>query len=82
MTKWEYAELELTMGGALSSLQAEAYIYHLDGNHEEIPDKRGILFAKLGEEGWELVTSNARVEPGVLKNPIRISYLFKRQKAT
>jgi hypothetical protein len=81
MTKWEYAELEVSIGSTMSAVQPELYIFRTNGKHETRKNNSmGILFAELGEEGWELTTSNARVEPDKLSSKLRISYLFKRPK--
>jgi len=77
MQKWEYAEIEITIGGPLSGTQAEVHIYHADGKHEKRKEKMGMLFAQLGEQGWELVTSSARIEAG-LSSKHKINYMFKR----
>ena len=71
MQKWEYAELEVTLGGANSGSKGVVHMYRSDGNHESKNDKPGILFAQLGEQGWELTTMQGLTGT-------RFIYIFKR----
>ena len=71
MQKWEYAELEVTQATAISSGTGELYIYHSNGKHERKTGKPGIMFAELGEQGWELTTSHTLTDK-------RFIYIFKR----
>lgn len=77
MQKWEYAEVEVTIGGPLSGTHADVYVYHSDGKHENYRDKMGVVFAALGNKGWELVASSARTDTG-LGSKHKINYMFKR----
>jgi hypothetical protein len=77
MQKWEYAEVEVTIGGPISGTSVQGWIYSDDGKHKEINGKLGVIFASLGLNGWELVSSNARIEAG-LTNKHKINYIFKR----
>ena len=63
--------MEVTRSTALIGATGEVYIYRSNGNHETRTDKPGKLFAQLGEEGWELTTSNALTDKDFI-------YLFKR----
>lgn len=77
MAKWEYAEMEVIIGGPITGVQAEVTIYQADGKHETRKDKMGVLFAQMGNEGWELSVSSARIETG-LTHKHKINYIFKR----
>jgi hypothetical protein len=77
MQKWEYAEVEITIGGPLSGISANIHIFKADGNHFQSSGKYGVLFAKLGLEGWELVAGSARIEAG-FGSKHKINYVFKR----
>jgi hypothetical protein len=77
MTKWEYAEIEVIIGGPLSGTKSDCYIYKSNGKHEESSDRYGVLFAKMGEDGWELVCSSARIESGLGSKHV-INYMMKR----
>lgn len=77
MTKWEYAEIEVTIGGPLSGTNVEGYIYKSNGKHEEFSDKYGKLLAQMGEEGWEVICTSARIESG-LGSKHKINYMLKR----
>ena len=71
MQKWEYAELEVTTATSFSGANGDLYIYRANGKHENKKDKPGVLFAQLGEQGWELTTSHALTEK-------KFIYIFKR----
>ena len=79
MQKWEYAELEVTIGGPLSGTQCEATIYQPDQKHQKIRGNFGGLLAQLGEDGWELTVASARIETG-LGGKHKINYILKRPK--
>lgn len=79
MQKWEYAEIEVTIGGPLSGTQCEVTIFQSDGNHKKSDGKLGKLLASMGEDGWEVITSSARIEAG-LSSKHKINYILKRQK--
>jgi hypothetical protein len=80
MQKWEYCEVEVTIGGPLSGVQGHLTIFKPDGKHSERNDRYGVLLAKLGQEGWELVASSARIEAG-LGSKHKIDYILKRPVA-
>lgn len=77
MKKWEYAEIEVTIGGPLSGTKAEATIFKPSGKHEQHNGKLGELLASMGADGWELVASSARTETG-LGGKHKINYILKR----
>jgi hypothetical protein len=79
MQKWEYAELEITIGGPLSGTKCEAIIYQPNQDHKKIEGKFGKLIAQMGEDGWELIVASARTETG-LGGKHKINYMFKRLK--
>lgn len=76
MQKWEYSEIEVTIGGPLSGTKSVVTIFKLDGveTHE---GKLGRLLAWLGLNGWEMVGSSARIESG-LGSKHKINYILKR----
>ncbi len=78
MQKWRYCEVLVTYGAVFSgSSEAEVIWYRADGKHlHDKGDYRAII-ARLGEEGWELVTGSARVDTGINKKD-KVSYLFKK----
>lgn len=77
MQKWEYCEIEVTIGGPLSGITAEGWIFKSDKKAETFNGKYGTLFAKLGLEGWEMVVASARTDAGPGKMH-KINYMFKR----
>jgi len=77
MQKWEYREVEVTIGGPLTGVQGHGWVFKSDGKHVEMSGKHGVLFAQLGQEGWELVAASARIETG-LGSKHKINYVFKR----
>ena len=77
MQKWHYLELEVTIGGPITGTQGHLWWFKSDGKHFENSGNYGTLMAKLGEEGWELVTSSTRIETG-LGSKHKINYVFKR----
>lgn len=78
MTKWNYCEVEVTIGGPISGMKAEGWKFNIDGKHSKFQGKHSTLFAELGEDGWEMVTSNARIGSGI-GGKHKINYVFKRQ---
>jgi len=78
MDKWEYANIRVSVD--LTGVQTEASFYHSDKKHEVKEGEFGKLLALMGDEGWEMVASNARTEGGPGKGQI-INYMFKRKKA-
>jgi hypothetical protein len=77
MQKWEYGELEFTNGGPLTGTKGTVWLFKPDGKHTQMNGNYGELCAKLGEAGWELVASSARIETG-LGGKHKINYVFKR----
>jgi hypothetical protein len=77
--KWEYAELEVTIGGPLSGTWCEGLIYQVGKKHEKTQGNFGELLAGLGDKGWELVAGSARIETG-FSNKHKINYILKRPK--
>ena len=76
MQKWKYLELEVTIGGPISGVKGQIIRFEQNGQHYKNSGNYGSLMAKLGEEGWELVSSSARIATG-LSNKHRINYIFK-----
>ena len=79
MSKWEYANVRVVIGGPLSGTKTEITFFHSDGHHEEKAGEFGKVMALLGDDGWEMVTSNARIDAGLGSKHI-INYMFKRPK--
>ena len=52
--KWEYTEIEVTIGGPLSGTLCDVFLYAPNGKHTRDSGKFGELLAKLGQAGWEL----------------------------
>jgi hypothetical protein len=73
MQKWQYYEVEINVGGFKDN--AVGALLSPDGNHQRQREEYAILIAKLGLEGWELVTNIYRVEPG---NKQKMNLFFKR----
>jgi hypothetical protein len=76
MTKWKYLELEVIIGGPISGVKGQIVRFEPNGKHFKKSGDYGSLIAKLGEEGWELVSSSARIETG-LTHKHKINYIFK-----
>lgn len=74
---WEYADLEITVGGPLSGTSAEVWYFKTDGNHVLERGKYAELCARLGAAGWEAVAGSARTGSGLSGNH-KMNYLFKR----
>jgi len=77
MKKWEYCEVEVTIGGPISGTSVDIKMYKEDGKHTEYSEKFGKALAILGAKGWELAASSARIETG-LSSKHKINYIFKR----
>ena len=78
MQKWEYCEVEVEISGT-GNFKSTAWVYKEDSKHKEMKvEKYGAMFAKLGKEGWELVSAAPRPAAGITRAVNRISYLFKR----
>lgn len=77
MPKWEYCEVEVTIGGPITGVHGESTFFKPDGKHTEKKEKYGALLAQLGLEGWEVVAASARIESG-LGSKHKIDYLLKR----
>ena len=78
--QWEYCELEVTIGGPLSGTKGTVWTFQTNGKHTQQSGNYGELFAKLGDDGWELASSSARIETG-LGGKHKINYVFKRPKS-
>lgn len=78
MAKWEYCELEITIGGPLSGVQGEATVFKAEGQHVVKKGRYGVLLAELGADGWEVVAASARTEAG-MGSKHKIDYLLKRE---
>ena len=74
MTKWEYCEIEVTIGGPISGMKAEGWKFNANGKHVKFKGKHGTLFADLGLNGWEIVASSARISSG-LSSKHKINYI-------
>ena len=79
MQKWEYLEMEVEIGGPLTGKKGRAWSYQANGKHVTIEGEPGALMAKLGDEGWELIASSARIITGLSANH-KINHIFKRPK--
>jgi len=79
MDKWEYANIRVSVE-TLTGVKTEVSFYHSDKKHEVKEGEFGKLVAMMGDDGWEMVASNARTDVGVGKEHI-INYMFKRKKA-
>ena len=77
MQKWEYCELEVSIGGPLSGTRGHFWQFKPEGMHAEREGKYGQLMAELGREGWELVVASARIATGLGGKHV-INYVFKR----
>lgn len=74
----EYCEVEITAGGPLHETGAEYSVYSVGKSNIPQGFKNcGQRFADLGQDGWELVTSSARIAAGVT-GMHKINYVFKR----
>jgi len=79
MVKFEYAEIEIVIGNAVSSsTKCFLTLFHAD-KHEFREGEFGKVMAEMGENGWELVGATARTSVGLLGN-FKIDYIFKRVK--
>lgn len=79
MTKWEYAELEVTIGGPITGVKGKVTVFKTDGKFDERTGNYGELLAMLGEYRWEVAAGSARIETG-LGDKHKINYLLKRPK--
>lgn len=77
MQKWEYAEIEVVIGGPLSGTKADVIFYKASGKHETQGGKLGNILAEMGTDGWESVASSARTDTG-LGGKHKINYILKR----
>jgi hypothetical protein len=79
MTRWEYAEIEVAIGGPIPGPRFTGTVFDGNGDHQEIEinDNPARAIAAMGLDGWEMVSVYARVEVG-LSNAHRVSYVFKR----
>lgn len=69
MTQWEYCEIDFN--GSVT----QVWFYDEAGNYIEHPTKHarlGIVLAKLGHDGWELVSTWWRSKD-------QVTYMLKRQ---
>jgi hypothetical protein len=80
MQKWEYCELELSIGGPIARVTAVLLMYQADGKHKEFSNQYGVLLAMLGDEGWEMVGSTWHAAAPTLTTGQKINYVFKRPK--
>lgn len=78
MQKWEYCELELNIGGPITKTSSKLTFFKADGKHKDYSNQYGIIIAMLGNEGWEMVGSTARIEAGMVAGSHKINYIFKR----
>lgn len=77
MQKWEYCEIEVIIGGPISGVKGRGHYFRSNGKHKGFEGDYGTLLAELGEAGYEVVVSSARIETG-LTNKHKINYLLKR----
>ena len=77
MQKWEYCELEVTIGGPITKTSTKLLFFKADGKHKQFSEEYGTLIAKLGNEGWEMVAASARIDTG-MANYHKINYIFKK----
>ncbi len=75
--KWEYCEIEEDIGGPITGVHGKVTRFHSDGKHTSKEGNFGSILANMGEEGWEVVASNARIEAGLGQHH-KINYLLKR----
>lgn len=80
MQGFEYCEIEVSIGGPLSGKQATGWIFKADGKHDEFEGDYRKMFATMGAEGWEIVSSSARIGTG-LGGKHAINYILKRALA-
>jgi len=78
MPIFEYAEIEVEMGGPISGTHCFLTLFHSDKD-ELREGKFGQVMAEMGEKGWELVAASARRQTGLTSNH-KINYIFKRAK--
>jgi len=79
MAKWEYANVRIAFSGPLTGIKTELTLYHSNKKHETTEREFGDLMAWMGDNEWELIISNARIEGGLGSQHI-INYMFKRPK--
>jgi len=79
MVKWEYCEAQISIkiGKALEDRPTNYVIFRRGGKHVRGDGKCGDVLAALGDEGWELVGSSARISTGI-GGRHAINYIFKR----
>lgn len=75
--KFEYCELEVSIGGPISGTTGTVFFFMPNGKHTKKNGNYGELLAELGSQGWEIVASSARIESG-LGNKHKINYILKR----
>jgi hypothetical protein len=76
--KWEYAEMEVNIGGPLFGEKAEVTIFKFGENHKTRKGKAGELIAEMGADGWELISTSARIGSTALSTQHKLNYVFKR----
>ncbi len=79
MDKWEYANVRVAIGGLRIDIETEVTFFHSNGKPEEKKEEFGKLIALMGDNGWEIIASNARTDVGTGEQII--NYMFKRKKA-
>jgi hypothetical protein len=71
MQKWQYLEMEITVGQKDNSISA---ILDPAGNHLRSKGDYATTIAQRGLEGWELIASDVRFDSGKHK----MNLFFKR----
>ncbi len=80
MPKFEYAEIEMSVGGSVGpTTKCRVTVFHSD-KHEFLEGEFGKVMAEMGEKGWELVSTTVRQVAG-MGITYRLDYIFKRPKA-
>ena len=78
MIKWEYCEMDVSIGGPLTGVTAKVTFFKVDGKADTWQGNYTEGMARLGMNGWEMVGSSARIAAGLTGNH-KINYIFKRE---
>jgi hypothetical protein len=80
MKRWEYLELEAQPGGSFGEWFVKGILYHADRKHEAFTNNQiGDALAKIGMDGWELVSSFHMEPSGLIAMKPSVHYVFKRK---
>lgn len=78
MAKWKYCEVTVEYGGILTGVNANVTVFDPSGQANESREPLAKAMAKLGNNGWELVSSSI-IQGSALGNR-RVVHMFKKEQ--